>query len=61
MQFEKLQCWYYYWEGFVLCTVQMASGGRIYIQSFMKIDSGIQIFFGWGNYTYRHTHEKVIS
>jgi hypothetical protein len=25
MQFERLQCWYYRWDGFVEDTVEMAS------------------------------------
>jgi hypothetical protein len=30
-QFERLQCWYYCWEGFMKCAAMMASGGVIYI------------------------------
>jgi hypothetical protein len=41
-QFERLQCWYYSWEGFMMYTIEMASGGMIYIPSFMKIGIGVQ-------------------
>jgi hypothetical protein len=35
-QFERLQCWYYSWDGF------MTLGAMIYIPSFMKIGTGVQ-------------------
>jgi hypothetical protein len=43
MQFEKLQCWYYWCEKFNKYAVEMAAGGLKYIPSFMTIDSGIQV------------------
>jgi hypothetical protein len=44
-QFERLQCWYYWWEGFMMCTAEMASGGMINIPSFMKVGAGVQVLF----------------
>jgi hypothetical protein len=41
-RFERLQYWYYCWEGFMKYAVQMASGGKISILSFMNIDTGFQ-------------------
>jgi hypothetical protein len=38
---------------FLKYAVEMASGGMIYIPSFIKIGSGIQKLIG--GYTYRHT------
>jgi hypothetical protein len=35
-------------------TVEIASGGIIYVPSFIKIDSGVRKLLAWG-YTYRHT------
>jgi hypothetical protein len=40
---EMLQCWCYWWEGFVNYAFEMASGSMIYIPDFMMISSGIQV------------------
>jgi hypothetical protein len=40
IQFERLQCLYYWWEWFMKHALEMASDGMIYIPSFMKIGSG---------------------
>jgi hypothetical protein len=42
-QFQRLQCWYYWWEIFMKNATEMASGGMTYIPSFMTIGSGIQV------------------
>jgi hypothetical protein len=42
MKFERLLCWYYLWEGFVMYTFENGLGGMIYIQSFLKIYTGVQ-------------------
>jgi hypothetical protein len=42
-QFERLQCWYYWREGFTECATELGSGGMIYVSSFMMIHSGIQV------------------
>jgi hypothetical protein len=42
-QFDRLQCWYYWWEGFMKYAVEMASDSMIYIVSFLTLDSGIQV------------------
>jgi hypothetical protein len=42
-QFHSLQCWHYRRDGFMKCTIEMPSGGMIYIPSFMTISSGIQV------------------
>jgi hypothetical protein len=39
IQFDKLHCWYYRWEGFMKIPVDMAS-----VPSFIKTFSGIQKF-----------------
>jgi hypothetical protein len=39
-QIFAVQCWYYYWEGFMKYTTEMASDGAT---SFMTICSGIQV------------------
>jgi hypothetical protein len=43
IQFEWLECWHYWWELFRKYTVDTASDGVIYIQSFIMIGSGIQV------------------
>jgi hypothetical protein len=42
IQFERLQCLYYWWEEFMKCAVEMASGDMIYTPSSIKIGSDIQ-------------------
>jgi hypothetical protein len=37
IQVERLQSWYYWLEWFMRYTVDMTSGGMIYIPSFMKL------------------------
>jgi hypothetical protein len=41
-QSERLQCWYYYCEGFMMYAIEMTSDGMM-IPSFMTINSGIQV------------------
>jgi hypothetical protein len=36
-KFERLQYWYYWWEGFMKYAVEMDSGDMMYIPSFIKI------------------------
>jgi hypothetical protein len=43
------------WEGFMKCAVEMGSGGMIYIPSFIKIDSGIQNFWGGDIQAHRYS------
>jgi hypothetical protein len=44
IQFGRLlQCCYYWWDWFMRYTIEMASHGKIYIRSFMKIGSSIQL------------------
>jgi hypothetical protein len=40
-QFERLQFWYYWWEGCMKYDGEMDSGGMIYISSSMMINSDI--------------------
>jgi hypothetical protein len=42
-QLERLQYFYYWWEGFMIYAVEMASDGMKYLSGFMTIDSGIQV------------------
>jgi hypothetical protein len=42
-QSEKLQCWYYWWQGFMKYAVELDSGGMLYIPVFKTIGSGIQV------------------
>jgi hypothetical protein len=41
-EFDRVQCWYYWWKGFINYTTEMVSCGMIYIFSFMKIETGVQ-------------------
>jgi hypothetical protein len=41
-QFERLQCWYYRWKGFMKHIVEIVSCGIIHIPSFMKFGTGVQ-------------------
>jgi hypothetical protein len=43
IQFEGLQCWYYWWEWIMQFAVEMMTGGMIYMPSCMMIGSGIQV------------------
>jgi hypothetical protein len=43
IQFWRLQCWYYWFEWFIIYTIEMASDDMIYVPSFMKISLGIQV------------------
>jgi hypothetical protein len=47
-QFEKLQCWYYWWDRSRKNVIEMALGVIKYITSFINIGSGIQNFLGGG-------------
>jgi hypothetical protein len=40
--FQKLQCWYYWWNGIIMHAIGMASCGTIYLQRFIKIGRGFQ-------------------
>jgi hypothetical protein len=40
-KYERLQFWYYRWEGFLMYTIEI-SHGMIYLLSFMKIDTGVE-------------------
>jgi hypothetical protein len=42
-QFERLQCWYYWWEEFLNYAIEMTSDDMIYIPSVMTIGSGIRV------------------
>jgi hypothetical protein len=42
IRFGSLQCWYYWWEFFMKCTIEMASEGMIYVPHFMKIGTCVQ-------------------
>jgi hypothetical protein len=46
-QFERLQCWYYSWEGFMKYAVEMDSDAMIYLPSSIKIGSGIKKLGGY--------------
>jgi hypothetical protein len=46
IQFERPQCWYYWRQGFMVYTVEMGLGAKIYVLNFMKIGSGIQKLSG---------------
>jgi hypothetical protein len=43
-QLERLQCWYYWWRGFLKYAADIISGGMMYehIPSLMTIGSGIR-------------------
>jgi hypothetical protein len=41
-KFERLQCWYYSWEGLMMYAVEMASCGMLYLTDFMNIGTGVQ-------------------
>jgi hypothetical protein len=41
-QFERLQCWYYWWERFMKHAIEMTSSGMIYFPSLIKTGSDIQ-------------------
>jgi hypothetical protein len=41
-KFERLLCWYYLWEGFIIYAVEMASCRMICLPSFVKIATGVQ-------------------
>jgi hypothetical protein len=41
VQFDRLQCWYYWWDGLTEYAVEMASVGMIYVLSFTLIGSAI--------------------
>jgi hypothetical protein len=56
-KFEKLSCWYYWWEGFMNYTVEMGWNAVIDTQSFAKIGSGIQNLRG----IHMKTDSKVVS
>jgi hypothetical protein len=43
IQFGRLHCWYFWWEWFIKYTIEMASGGMLYIPSLMTIVSGIPV------------------
>jgi hypothetical protein len=43
MQFETLNFFYYWRDGFMKCAAEVAMGGMIYIQNFMTIGAGIQV------------------
>jgi hypothetical protein len=47
-------------EGFMKYAVKMGSNAMIYMQSFIKIGSGIQKLMGVGE-IHRHTDSKMIS
>jgi uncharacterized membrane protein YqaE (UPF0057 family) len=47
-------------RGFMEHIIEMGLGAMIYVPSFVKIGSGVQILLR-GGYTYRHTDGKVIS
>jgi hypothetical protein len=36
-QFKRLQCWHYWWEGFIKEVTEMILGAMIYESSFTKI------------------------
>jgi hypothetical protein len=55
-KFEGPQCWYYWWDGFMNCAIQMGSGAMIVTRSFINIGSGIKKLLGR-----IHTDCKVIS
>jgi hypothetical protein len=42
IQFERLQCWCYWWKGFMKYAIKMASCGILYIPSSLKIGTGVQ-------------------
>jgi hypothetical protein len=41
-QFERLQCWCYWWKGFMKYPVEMILGVMIYIRSFIMIGSCVR-------------------
>jgi hypothetical protein len=41
-KFEKLQCWYYWWQGFIMYAAEMPSRGITFLPSFMKTGTGVQ-------------------
>jgi hypothetical protein len=60
-KFERLYCWYYWWEGFFSYAVEIDSCAVIYLPSFIKIGSGVQKLIGRDTQTHTHTDSKVIS
>jgi hypothetical protein len=59
-QFERLQYWYYWWEGFMKYAIEMTACGMIYTPSFIKMSSGVQITYaGWTcKHTDTHTYRQ---
>lgn len=41
------QCLYYWWEEFMKYAVEIASGGMMYMPSFVKNGSDVQKLLGW--------------
>jgi hypothetical protein len=61
-QFERLQCWYYCWEGFFKYTIEIGSDAVIHMPSFIKIGSGIQkLFGGWICIQTRRHQDDLVS
>jgi hypothetical protein len=46
--FDNLQCRYYWWEEFMKYIFEMPTRGMIYIQSLIKIDTGVQAILTFG-------------
>jgi hypothetical protein len=57
-RFEGLWCWYYWCEGFIKYAVEMDWGTIMYIPSIIKVDSGIQKFFGGNIHTGAQTQKE---
>jgi hypothetical protein len=54
-QFDRLYCWYYWYEVFMKYVVGLGSGGMMYIPSFIKNGSVIQKLI-WGDTHTDYTH-----
>jgi hypothetical protein len=57
-QFEKLQSWYYSWEGSMKYAIKIASGGMIFIPSYVNIAVHAFKFFREGIQMQRHRHKE---
>lgn len=45
--FEGLQCWYYWWEGFMKYVAEKDTSHTIYIRNFIKSATGFRIMLGF--------------
>jgi hypothetical protein len=55
-QFERLQCWYYWWEGLTKYTTQMAADGMICIPNLIINGSGIKVILRLLSQQFKRLH-----